>query len=54
MSYKGNEDKKDTSGVRGSFQMGDKKIYWEGWSDPEQAEYEIKRAIRIVEERSKE
>ncbi len=46
-----NEDKKDKSGLRGSFKYGDKTIYWEGWDDAEQAEYEIRRAIRILEER---
>lgn len=52
MSAEENEGKKDTSGMRGAFQMGDKTIYWEGWDDPAKAEYEIRRAIRIIEERS--
>lgn len=37
--------------VRGFFALGDRTIYWEGWDDPKEAEYEIRRMLRIQEEK---
>lgn len=46
----GKEEGNEKSRVRGFFAMGDQTIYWEGWDDPEQAQYDIKRMLRVLQE----